>query len=1250
MILRKSTLFFALIAAWLILNPADSFAQTDPLTLNVSSAMGETGTRVCLDVTAENFNNVESIQFNLSYNATLVVPECPATYVHPLLANNIFGDIFNCNNKDNGYINFVWASDPTTIPDGEIIFTICFNIIGDPGNKSPVYFNGLILDIEVCKLGQNGISECTEELGSNVGTIMIISNTLQIFYNKCDADGVNNIENASLTFYATGGTPPYTYSINGGTYTGVINNDGERVTISNIPQTTYTIQITDSNLLVTTAGPITVSNSLPITFDTPIVKSPTCADRKNGLIELPNVDGVTPLRYEWSNLVSGGAGYNKISDLQVGTYTVTITDFGGCKKSETFTLSLDTLKMNAIITRDASCSQVKDGRVEISVTGGTPWKMGQPYEFSLNGNNWIRFTSPHIINNLGTGNFTLNVRDSLFCDTDVKVLFMPVDRIVEMSVAVKDATCYGVKDAEIELTASPYSVNYTYLPIIGFPDLGIIKTDTLKAGNLGAGNYGYRVIDAAGCKDTLFFTILQPDSLKLNPVIKQPDCTSAGTITLNPTGGTGNFSFNWNPAQPGNTNEISGLDGGNYTVTVTDENNCATSSTFLLNTSGTLNISVTSENVTCAGLNNGRATVSAIFSGQIQMIEIFWMDANGMALPFKTSTIQNLPPGSYSVEVIAADGCKSLPKSFVITEPAPLTLMTTVSNALCNNFNGKAVVSFGTDPTGFIYEWRLKGSSVVIDSDNTLDAKAGTYTIKVISPANCVSETEITITEPPVITFPTPETRNVTCFGLSTGQAAVINAPAGLTFNWSTGSTGAFAVNFPAGPGWVFANNNQNCKSDTVFFNIGTFPPISIDGSLTQVVNPVCYGDANGSVTIAATGGTSIGYKYIWANGTIGPTLNNVQAGAYIVTISDSNNCMQADTFYLTQPDKLEAIIDRTKTIELDCNNQDGGKIGLLTTGGNPGKKTFTWQSGLTIDNDVAIGLSSGTYCATVSDNFGCKDTICYTLTAPEPLKGELNTPVEPLCNGGTTCISVNFLTGGTGNKYTFQINNGTRYPIDSCVTVFAGQYFINLIDSAGCSIDTIINIDQPEPISVDLGPDRDVQLGLPSPVINAIIGSTAGLDTLIWTPFLDINCLNSTCTSIETSPAVTTSYLLTVTDLNGCSGTDEIIVNVKNTRNVFFANIFTPNRDGNNDYFQAVIGPGVEKVLSFVIFDRWGNQIFSKSDFFPDPAGTDGWDGTFNGRRLDPGVFVYYSKVRFIDQKEVEYSGSVTLADKVRN
>ncbi|MBK9733846.1 MAG: SprB repeat-containing protein [Saprospiraceae bacterium] len=509
----------------------DAFGQIVPLELSVTSGMGEQGTQVCLDVTAKNFDNIESIQFNLSYNATLVTPVCPASYVHPQLSTSVFGEIFSCISKDNGFINFVWADDPKTIPDGEIIFTLCFDLIGNPGNSSPVYFNGLQLLVEVCKQDAMGKTVCTDDLISNVGTIMIKSNSLVGFANKCDADGINNIENAFITFYATGGTPPYTYNINSGAYTGSILMDGQRITISNIPQTNYNIVLTDANGFMYAIPTITVSNSEPLIYDVPLVKNETCFDRKNGSINIPNVNGgISPYTFEWSNYISG-KNVNSISNLSTGSYFVTITDATGCIVKDTFKLVLDTLRLDVVFTKLASCKEMKNGIITINVTGGSSWKLGQPYEYSLNSNNWIRFTPPISIAGIGLGNFNLNVKDSLFCDTDNKTYVMPVEKVLNLAVSKTDESCGGRKDGMATLTCSPYSDKYTYRFLPLFPNLGVSpKTDTFKIIDISPGNYGYSVIDEDGCKDSVYFSIITASKILLDSVITQPDCATAGSI------------------------------------------------------------------------------------------------------------------------------------------------------------------------------------------------------------------------------------------------------------------------------------------------------------------------------------------------------------------------------------------------------------------------------------------------------------------------------------------------------------------------------------------------------------------------------------------------------------------------------------------------------------------------------------------------------------------------------------------------
>jgi gliding motility-associated-like protein len=1223
----------------------------DPLILNVTNGMGETGTRVCLDVTAKNFKNIESIQFNLSYDATLIVPECPATYVHPLLANNIFGNIFNCTTKDLGFINFVWASDPTTIPDDEVIFTLCFQLIGAPGNSSPVFFNGFILEIEICAQDDQMNTDCKVELESNIGTIMIKSSTLQVLHNKCDADGVNNIENASLTFYGAGGRPPYTYTVTPGGYSGTLAAEGQREKIAPIPQGSYTISITDSDGLTAKSGPIVVSSNFPIQYDTDVADPYCCTGTgaKKGYIHIKDITGLSPFKYKWSNYISG-QGINELNDLTEGIYYLTITDNSGCEKTDTFELKSPKYTYDIKVTKNASCKQsaVRNAEISVNISGGNPWA-GGVYAYQLNGGNTTKFTPPFTITGLAAGTLRIKLLDSVLCATEEIIIDIPFDRTIDMQAITKDISCHGLSDGEVILTASPYSLDYTFFPVTPFPNLGIVKNDTFKITGLSKGKYRYRLIDKDMCRDTVDFEIFEPDPIKVDSIVVQPGCNTNGSVSLSASGGTPGYTYFWLPG--GSTQSaLTDLTGGFYQVTVTDANGCSEDASFTLNTAGTLNITTNTKDVSCFGRTDGEATVNPVFSGTIPMFEVIWRDASGNALPNKTTKIVNLPPGNYTVEVIAADGCKSEVKTIIIGQPLQIAITTSTTPAACFMEKGKVVATIAGGTTGFSFAWSATGNSTVIDTDNTLDAVAGNYNVTVTNAAGCSATAGVVITEPAEIVFPAPDTRKVTCFGYSDGAAAIMNLPPdhGLDFVWYNGDGPlGLATKLAAGPGWVVAMKKNGCISDTIRFTILQPEPLKVD--LANSVQPTCFGGTNGSVTISASGGTPP-FTISWDNGATGNAVNAIPAGSYTATVKDVNNCEEKKTIDLAEPAKLEAVYDKNRSTELDCKNLNAGKIALTTTGGNAGKKTISWQSGVVVENDIATGLSAGIYCATVTDNFGCTDDICITLVAPEPLKAAINNPEPPACSGGKTCISVDYITGGTGNAYTFQINNGQRYKPGDCVEVTAGQYFVSFIDSTGCSVDTLITIDQPEAIKVDLGADVDVQLGLPTPLITAQILSDNTIASLVWTPSDSITCILQDCSVVEANPSETTEYILTVTDDKGCKGSDIITVRVKNIRNVFFPNVFSPNKDGFNDYFQAVIGAGVEKIEQLIIYDRWGNTVFTKSDFVPDPAGTDGWDGTFNGRRLDPGVFIYFASARFIDGKSIEYSGSITLADKIRN
>ena len=1242
MIFKRSTYYKILVVLLVSFN---GIAQPT-LKFKIADYEGLKDDIVCVDIRVENFVDIISMQFNISYNATLVSPIEPIDFSTSALSPNIDNGNFNLITKDNGYIKFLWDLYPgVTLPDGSLLFTICFKLIGDPGNISPIYVNNLLIDVEICSENIFDGKECADYLESDIGKITIKSNTLQAFVNRCDADVNNPANGGSATFYAVGGTPPYTYLITPGGYSGTLTADGQRETIPGLPMDNYTLLITDANGLTTTKM-FNVSSNLPIVVDE-VVKDPTCFYKRNGSINLTVSGGLGPYKYEWSNYVSN-VDFNK--DLLPGKYNVTVTDFNGCEVVRDYKLTADTIKFDLAIIDSTSCQEVKDGVITISnVQGGTHFSGVYDYTHIINNTGSPQgFTDPVQVGKIAGGLVRVIVADSFACRVE-KTIVMPVKKPFEYDyIELKNISCPGEKDGSVMIRATP-GANYSYLPDDKMTNTGNLG-GTFIALDLEAGFYTISGKSLAGCSVQTTFEIVEPAPLAFNDVVVQPDCNNKGSITLNTSGGTGAYTYNWSTGN-GNVSYIDDIAiGGTFVVTVTDENQCSTTKSFVISDYGSLAITVESKDVTCQGRTDGTATVDVISSsGQVPMFTVYWKDANGNDIFVGPTTITNLPPGNYIVVVVDNSGCSSTPKSFTINDAPELTIITNISKPLCFNEDGTITASVNGSVTGYTFEWTVKGDNQVIDNDNILIGKAGTYVLKIKSQAGCENEQEIIMTEPAKIEFGVPDLRKETCFGLSNGQAAILSGPANYNYKWSSGSMGQFSLNLPSGPGWVVASLG-GCISDTVYFVIDSYPKLEIDGSKTAKINPTCFGDTNGSITVEATGGTGIGYKYIWEGGAQSPLLTNIGAGSYIITISDNNNCEQTDTITLTQPELLEVFLDNVKSVDLDCNNTDNGKIALSTRGGNPGIKQVQWQSGVNTEGAVAINLIPGTYCATVTDNLGCSATFCHTLVAPVPLKGKIKTPAEPICFGDKTCISVDYITGGTGNAYTFQINNGKRYPIDTCVTAYAGQYFISLIDSAGCSIDTTIIITQPNPITVSLGDDKDIQLGLPTAQITPYISSSVGIDNFVWTPNEYINCLDIDCTTVEMSPPVTTSYLLTVTDANGCVGRDEITIRVREVRNVYFANAFTPNSDGYNDYFQAVIGLGVERIQAFTIFDRWGNRVFLKENYVPDPAGIDGWDGTFQGRKLNPGVFVYYAKALFIDGKEIEYSGSVTLIDSDRN
>jgi gliding motility-associated-like protein len=199
--------------------------------------------------------------------------------------------------------------------------------------------------------------------------------------------------------------------------------------------------------------------------------------------------------------------------------------------------------------------------------------------------------------------------------------------------------------------------------------------------------------------------------------------------------------------------------------------------------------------------------------------------------------------------------------------------------------------------------------------------------------------------------------------------------------------------------------------------------------------------------------------------------------------------------------------------------------------------------------------------------------------------------------------------------------------------------------ESGGCEFDTTVSLVQYPQVNVQLGRDTTLKLG-----DSLWIGVQVGLDAsnrvanIAWSNNVDSACRRqAVCDSVWVRPIRSSTYQVEVTDARGCKTTARMRVGIDRERPVYFANVFSPNNDGKNDFFMVQASEGVKKVKSFQIFDRWGNRMFSQNNFLPDdPA--HGWDGMFNGKVVNPGTYIYMAEVEYFDGETEVKQGDVTV------
>ncbi len=413
----------------------------------------------------------------------------------------------------------------------------------------------------------------------------------------------------------------------------------------------------------------------------------------------------------------------------------------------------------------------------------------------------------------------------------------------------------------------------------------------------------------------------------------------------------------------------------------------------------------------------------------------------------------------------------------------------------------------------------------------------------------------------------------------------------------------------------------------------------------------ICYGESSGQIDFSVAVG-SPPFTFSWANlentltgngsiSALGEAINipNLPAGTYLITISDGYNNFDIIIQDVNQPDPLALawIPSDYNGFNLTCADATDGSLEAQVSGGVM-DYVYLWDTGA---NDFEINnLEAGTYFLTVTDDVGCTLVEFYDLISPEALEMEVNF-ANPNCDGLQTGIVEILESGGGTAPYSFSLNGGDFATESRFDSLFEGTYELVLQDANGCEISQEESLIAPQIPVVEIGENKVLNLG-DSYTFAASINDIS-IQEIIWTAPDSLSC--SACLDPSVIPLNSAYYYLTVISQDDCPGKDSLQIVVEKNRRFYAPTAISPNFDGINDGFTIYGSQEVEVIQSLRIFNRWGAEMFVANNL---EAGNErvGWNGTFNGKVLNPEVYVWLAEIRFIDGLLATYSGEIHLID----
>lgn len=738
---------------------------------------------------------------------------------------------------------------------------------------------------------------------------------------------------------------------------------------------------------------------------------------------------------------------------------------------------------------------------------------------------WISGPSTREWTNVGAGTYTVIVIDQgqggLPCNVDVFV--NEPGPLTVFSLNDLPPTCADLCNGQ----ASPIIIGGN-----GGYNLTWSSGETGFSASALCATFNLNIEDSEGCvaDTTVTFSNL-PDPILIDEVVTDVTCFGSddGNIDVTASGGTGNLSFSWTGPNGFSSisEDISNLEPGDYTIEVTDDNNCTVDETFTIVENPVLLVSAGSTDNLCNGDNTG--SIDLTISGGLPPYSVSWTGPSGFASA--DQDIANLLAGTYEVTVTDAANCVVVIQE-TVNEPPLLTATVTPSNLLCfENNSGQLTAAAQGGTPGYNYSW-IGPNGFFGSGPSIIGLPAGTYSLTVTDNNNCIFTIDVDLTEPDELALDFLETP-ISCNGNSDGEIdlAISGGTAPFTVSWM-GPNGFTSANedisgLPAGTYNVEVTDFNNCVISGSY-DLSEPLPIALSAAITD---PDCAAQSNGAIDLTISNGTAP-YAILWSGpagfSSTSEDLENLTAGDYTVVVTDAGSCFESQTYTVTAPAGLDATFAPTP---VSCFGGNDGSI-LTTPSGGTAPYTFLWlgPSGFFSTAQNLNNLVAGDYSLLLSDANGCDGFFLVSINQPSNIS-VLNTITDVTCFGGSDG-AIAITPSGASPPYAFLWSGPDGFSAGSqnISGLSAGEYTVLIIDASSCEFSRTYTVDEPNDITIVESVTDVVCAGDFTGAIDITISGGSPGYTRSWTGPNGFTGTTEDIFGVEAG-----SYTVDLTDSQGC-------------------------------------------------------------------------------------------------------------------